>query len=480
MELKTAVQLAVINTNFFPPLKKTYERFYKNAIKMFLDNVSCFEPVRHIYLINSLSEKNWVPGLSDIDFCIFIKKDMESDEEFEFLDKFWKLHSRIKSKYPVLGDVGIFSQREYASFEYLMKEDYRYKYWNPLYGGDFLRNYVSPKTMNNGRFFYAFTCFFDFLVKRFFLRNRSRFILKRDISRICGKIKKHVSDFTTKDTRTEDPALESMHILSNVKEKRDSVQLNEVAFGTVKNGDSAVYRFDKSYLFKEFTDELTKKYGACLNSIILIGMKYYRLLVIIKDNLADGTRKKIVSRMFELSRKLNMGDYYPYFLTERMFNNACKYYHPFWHYWSLQKSRILYGKERLPADLPDKNLTAAYIIRRALFSPSRLRCAPWVNMPYKQWIFEESMATFIKETIITLLFLGRNIFVYSEQSLFDAWRKEYPDLYDIYTKASNKPEERFSLLKKVSFMACKKAQETIEGSKNNHEKIENSFYMRLS
>jgi hypothetical protein len=115
--IRRSLREVVLRTNRFGPFQYGYGAIYRLAVECFLHYVARSRPmVRSVYLRRSQNGQKWVPGLSDIDLTIVLDAPSSSEEQYRLLEDFWQAHSRLKSMFPMFGEVEVLAQNEFGTW----------------------------------------------------------------------------------------------------------------------------------------------------------------------------------------------------------------------------------------------------------------------------------------------------------------------------------------------------------------------------
>ena len=192
--IKDIIRTTVVKTNPYWPFSRLNKIPYHLAIKTLVQYYKKFPEIKSVYLTHSVAEGNWVPGLSDIDWIIIIYSNITSEHELVFLETFWHSYGRIKKLFfPMLGEGTIISEYELENMLFSGVKTYESRNWNLIYGTDCsLLNYNQNCITKSDMFFHASQFYFESLIKKFFYREGSPFLLREEINRISQKIIKYV------------------------------------------------------------------------------------------------------------------------------------------------------------------------------------------------------------------------------------------------------------------------------------------------
>lgn len=115
--MRRFLRALVLRTNAYPPFKQLNRAIYALALACFLRYVIRGRPaVRSVYVKRSQNARDWIPGLSDIDLRVILDARLPLESECRVLESFWTAHRRLKTFFPMIGEVGIFNQDELGAW----------------------------------------------------------------------------------------------------------------------------------------------------------------------------------------------------------------------------------------------------------------------------------------------------------------------------------------------------------------------------
>jgi hypothetical protein len=133
--MRRVVRELVLRTNDFRLLQRGYGAIYSAAVACFLRYVARKQAlVRSVYIRRSQDAQNWIPGLSDIDLTVILDAPPSPEAEYRALEEFWAPYVRLKTWFPMFGEVEILAQHEFGAW--LAKTSYRpgRHPWELIYG----------------------------------------------------------------------------------------------------------------------------------------------------------------------------------------------------------------------------------------------------------------------------------------------------------------------------------------------------------
>jgi hypothetical protein len=116
MSARDLVRTLILKTNPYWPFSRCNRMPYALAIRALVETFRKLPEIRGIYLRNGLVAGQWIPAMSDIDISILIQKELTAEQEYGFLESFWKKYAGLKRFFPMLGEVEILNEAEFATW----------------------------------------------------------------------------------------------------------------------------------------------------------------------------------------------------------------------------------------------------------------------------------------------------------------------------------------------------------------------------
>ena len=139
---------------------------------------------------HSLVEGKWEPGLSDIDLTVIIRDGLEIEQEYHFLDFFWKAFGKLRRRLPILSDVNVLAARQIPFWTNYTIRGYEARHWKVLYGRDIPRDsYIeSPDKKMRDALNYAVTYYQWIFLPMFYKPAYKGYLAQRQLLRVADKI----------------------------------------------------------------------------------------------------------------------------------------------------------------------------------------------------------------------------------------------------------------------------------------------------
>ena len=115
--MRRQIRELVLRTNGYRPFRTCYGAIYRAAAACFVRYVvRNRRVVRSVYIRQSRNAPEWIPGLSDIDLTVILDAGLSPEEEYRALEEFWAAHRRLKTLFPMFGEVEILNQHEFGGW----------------------------------------------------------------------------------------------------------------------------------------------------------------------------------------------------------------------------------------------------------------------------------------------------------------------------------------------------------------------------
>jgi hypothetical protein len=113
---RDVLRTMVLKTNPYWPFNHINRTLYCIAVQAFVHALRTRAEVRSIYLRRGLKPGGWIPGLSDIDLTLIVADGLTGQQEHEFLASCSRSVRRLRSVFPMLGELDIVAEGELGLF----------------------------------------------------------------------------------------------------------------------------------------------------------------------------------------------------------------------------------------------------------------------------------------------------------------------------------------------------------------------------
>jgi hypothetical protein len=110
--MQERIQRFVLWSNRLPLFRQVYAAYYRLALSFLAAAFFLNREVEAAYLRIDTDQPEWKFGLSDIDLTLIVKEQSMVRNQV-FLQRFWKLYEGLRRLFPVIGEVDIFTRREF-------------------------------------------------------------------------------------------------------------------------------------------------------------------------------------------------------------------------------------------------------------------------------------------------------------------------------------------------------------------------------
>ncbi len=131
---RALLQTAIVTSNPVFPFRHLNRLPYRLALHLFVRNCRSMPEIRGVYLRHGMAQGDWIPGISDIDLTVTVRKGLTLEEEFRVLTGFWRRQAGLRRWFPMLSDVLILSEDELDAWGRFGIWGYQMRDWNCLLG----------------------------------------------------------------------------------------------------------------------------------------------------------------------------------------------------------------------------------------------------------------------------------------------------------------------------------------------------------
>jgi hypothetical protein len=194
MNLRDSIRTAVISTNPYWPFSSLNKLPYYLGIKAFVQLCKEHAEIKSVYLRSGLVERQWVPGLSDIDLTVITDSALVLKTEFSFLRSFWNTFAKLKTLFPMFGEIEILNDKNIGSWTRFGLPGYLARNWKLVYGVETVENNYVPQPARlsteciNYALHFAYWYSRGHFERRFFAQSETSYLLAQDLHRLASKI----------------------------------------------------------------------------------------------------------------------------------------------------------------------------------------------------------------------------------------------------------------------------------------------------
>lgn len=344
MILRNLIRIIVLKTNSIWPFNYLNRIPYYLAIKIFIRIFSVYKEIKSIYLRHGLSEKNWVPGISDIDLTIIIDGNLSKENSYLFLQVFWKKFEKVKKFFPMLGEADIINDSEIKNWTKFSIRGYESRNWKLLYGEKNVEsNYsLDPNTLSMDSLNYAITTYLEYFIPKFYSDETNRFIKEKELSRLTSKIFRYAkSSLLENDLKIKNNSDLYSELLCNILKKLKSSIENNVPKVSIEND---VNDISQSFHDEDFNSNEINLKGISdyKNQIASFKISYTVRFIILKDDLKD---EEIIDCVEAIRKNFSKLKVKPVILNKSLFEYLVRIYNPFVYSQLVGAREILLGDD---------------------------------------------------------------------------------------------------------------------------------------
>jgi hypothetical protein len=327
------LRTVVLKTNRYWPFNHINLTPYRAAVRAFVYALGRRPEVRSIYLRRGLKPGGWIPGLSDIDLALIVADGLPGQQEHDFLALCHRRVRRLRTVFPMLGELEIVSEGELGLFLRHRTSSSTLR-WTLLHG----RIQDLPEAADvawQRRAVKAMLWVYVDLLQPCLAKPDS-FLNRQDIGRRVEKILSHLQPILSEAGYSlaksgNSPGFQVATAAQTLERAIAIVDCNETRAPT-----------DPRW-FPEAEDRCT------FDPLPISTMKYLHSAIRMRDRIffiiADGLEPQQIAQVFELSSQAMRPA--PVLLAQRVFRYLVRHYNPF-QFSMLHRDRtILFGADPL-------------------------------------------------------------------------------------------------------------------------------------
>jgi hypothetical protein len=168
MAVRDSLRAAVVKTNERWPFSRLNRIPYLLAMRAFVHLCGRYAEVKSVYLRHGMLRRDWIPAISDVDLTIVVDGALTTDQEFAFLESYWRSHARLQACFPMIRDLDILNERQVASWTRWTIRGYESRDWRLIHGAPTVRSrYVAaPGRVRHDAFNYALCLYLGYFLER--------------------------------------------------------------------------------------------------------------------------------------------------------------------------------------------------------------------------------------------------------------------------------------------------------------------------
>jgi predicted nucleotidyltransferase len=436
MNPRDLIRELVLKTNPYKPFSSLNKLPYELAIEAFRYLCSQFPAITGVYLRGSLAERKWVPALSDIDLTIVIDESLRLDEEYAFLQSFWKAHKRLKRFFPMLGEIEIFNGSEFRIVRKFGILGYKSETWQKIYGKE-VRNLEDVRPDRTTRYVDPINYALQFYLEPF-LRGMNEgtaksYLARVDLARLASKI---IRTLNLVDLRSD-----TEHIRPQIL---DDGALLEIVLGRL---DECVSAFNQQRPQQEAKERILiqdisvpdnenlerleldsrwlEQMGTWVGGVVVSRRDGF--VVLRKEADVVGAGRFLVDSRDLLREKGNFG-----IVTQRTFEFILRYFNPFLYTDLMENRSVLWGRDVvLDVEPPNQYCFVNFLMKKVKNVIHFPRNRDLI-VPERPEVFAStSLAWVMNIAPVIKLYLEKNVFITSYRRAWLEGRRQYPEYENI-------------------------------------------------
>ncbi len=435
---KDILRIIALRSNPYWPFSILNKKSYELAIKAFAKLCTNYPEIKSVYLRHPLTEGNWTPALSDIDLTVISQKDISSEQEFDFLNLFWKKFHQLKKLFPMYGEIYLIRETDFELWHKLEFEGSNTQNWVLINGTSIIKNSngIGNSQFKSEAFNQAFSFYLNHFLDLFNRKGFSSHLIFLDLLRVKNKILKCLQRSQSLQQPANIPpyssSISSTELLCNVVEELKEGLANSTLLSAKID---VVWRKEaetKNNLLVDNEAVDMTRLSAWHDKIQCVYLNFTKkLFIILKDGLDQHTFAnciKAVAGAFSNEKRL------PVILNVNLFRYFLCQYKPFEYGHFMCYRTLAFGTDILP-DIapPDKSAIANQLIKET---------AEILKFPFSRKFFVSSRKWDSVPEFVHIFDIALMTKHYLEHGIISPWYQEFLDSsYKAYPNHVKKLEE---------------------------------------
>lgn len=463
MKFRDLLRTGVLATNRYWPFSSLNKLPYAVAIQSFVRLCSSYPAIKSVSLRAGLVERQWVPGLSDIDFTIVLDGTLSNEEQLIFLRDFWRRFTMLKRRFPMIGEVDILNDSHIASWARFGLPGHSTRHWRLLHGIETVSSApFDPSWFAEDCIDYALNYFYwysrGFFERKFYGNAEPSYLLDQDLRRLASKSLRCLERISTRN-RIEDRSLE--HCSEPVLFARVLTELQkQISVVTNANiNDPGDISWDSQWAVERQAAHTHQNivdagifapWTGVIESVTLDFNN--RIYVVVKDDLNVSEIARCVAN---LQPNLNQAGQTISLLSRTVFTYLLRHYQPFEYLHLLRHRKLVFGNDLvLQLVPPSKAACARFVVNQV---PNV------VAFPYSRSFHNNpntnELASLVERGLFARVYLDNHIVAPTPEKLLSVCQPRYPNLVRVLQEyrsqnAYREPDHEFETFKDLADGLC--------------------------
>ncbi len=468
MNLRDAIRTAVIATNPYWPFSTVNKYPYYLGIRALIGLCARYPQIKSVYLRSGLVERDWVPGLSDIDFTIVTDSKLSVGEESFFLRSFWRSFARLKTIFPMFGEIDILDDLNIGSWIHFGLPGYTARSWKLLYGIETVKlNYV----LETNRFFldcinYALNYMYWYcrghFEQQFFAQEETSYLLAQDLRRLASKIFRclgHINPQHLDDSARESRGDNQDELCAGVIKamEQETARINPAEQSGNANSDdtSWVAGFAAEYHDPIKSETIDVSFWASWsNAIESVTLNFHnRIYVILRNNLDVSVIADCVSA---IRRALGRAGGVISVVSSSVFEYMVRHYEPFEYVHFMRHRKLVFGRDpmaQIPA--PAKSAFVSFMLGQVPNVLTYPQSQTFHSSPNPSNASTGEFTSIFQRALFLKLYLEYAFIAPAPDIVFSECERQYPEQVEALrafddSRNGHANQERFETLKRMA------------------------------
>lgn len=462
MKLRDVVRTAVLATNPYWPFSTVNRYPYQVAVKALARLCAQHRHIKSVYLRSGLVERDWVPGISDIDCTVVVDSNLSIDHQSVFLRRFWRQFTALKRVFPMLGEVDVLDDRTIASWSRFGLPGYSMPNWRLVHGLESVKPTHSAETGQlyrdcvNYSLNYYHWYFRGYFAQTFYGQAEPDYLLASDLQRLASKISRSLAHGQSL------PAQEARHLAGQTQQEVSAAVFKAMEKATAATETIAplsAARANAAWAanFQSHPPLRSQSLDAALftpwRDVIESVFQDFRdrVYVVLKDGLD-------VSSVAACARGLKDAfapNAVVMLMSHSTFTYMVHYYEPFEYLNLLRHRKLAFGVDLLPQIAPpNRQACCEFLLGQA---PNLLVYPQSIKMHLTDSTASTSgeMASTLERALLLLLYLEHDFVVPQADVMLRECEQRYPEYFAglrafAESTTATQSRDRFEIFKRVA------------------------------
>lgn len=456
------VRTAVLATNSYWPFSTVNKVPYHVAIKALARLCAQQRQIKSVYLRSGLVERDWVPGISDIDCTVIADSNLSVADQLVFLRQFWPRFTALKAVFPMLGEVDVLDDKTLKSWGQFGLPGYSMRHWRLIHGRHTVTNTYAAEP---GRFChdcinyalnYNYWYWRGYFARDFYGHREPHHLLDHDLRRLASKILRCLAHTRAPLQEVRDPSMQAPHevcatVLEALEQATAASEITAPSAGATPNNIAWAAHFQPHppIQSQSLGAALFTPWREVIESVIQDFSE--RVYVIFKDNLDASTVAGCVAGLKGVLAPTTIVT----LVSHSTFAYMVRSYQPFEYLHLLRHRKLAFGVDPLAQiEPPNRQAFCEFLLGQA---PNLLAYPQSIKMHLTDPMPSASgeMASTLKRALLLLLYLEHDFVVPQAEVMLRESEQRYPEYFGSLraiaeSTTATQSRDQFEIFKRVA------------------------------